>query len=151
MNQTFNESKKRIITSSLTEDVNVKKKSLKPFNINTESGRILESSDIGESNQNSDICNINQINNQEVSSSSSRIVINETINSQNSITTSSNDISCDEMFRLASLKTFPKKIVIVDEEKVNYTSTLNFSILQIISTLNQTNLCNLNVNLVKNL
>jgi hypothetical protein len=131
--------------------VNVKKKSLKPFNINTESGRILESSDIGESNQNSDICNINQINNQEVSSSSSRIVINETINSQNSITTSSNDISCDEMFRLASLKTFPKKIVIVDEEKVNYTSTLNFSILQIISTLNQTNLCNLNVNLVKNL
>ena len=131
--------------------MNVKKKSLKPFNINTESGRILESSDIGESNQNSDICNINQINNQEVSSSSSRIVINETINSQNSITTSSNDISCDEMFRLASLKTFPKKIVIVDEEKVNYTSTLNFSILQIISTLNQTNLCNLNVNLVKNL
>ena len=66
------------------------------------------------------------MNNQEVSSSSSRIVINETINSQNSITTSSNDISCDEMFRLASLKTFPKKIVIVDEEKVNYTSTLNF-------------------------
>ena len=126
ISSTFNESKKRIITSSLTEDVNVKKKSLKPFNINTESGRILESSDIGESNQNSDICNINQINNQEVSSSSSRIVINETINSQNSITTSSNDISCDEMFRLASLKTFPKKIVIVDEEKVNYTSTLNF-------------------------